>query len=111
MSDHLKAEHYENSEGATLTVHLDDDTTVDLTQVDYTDTSTAQVDGFSAIFEGPLDPAFEQGSYTIEHANAGTGKALLVPVINRASEKRTYELVVSQMKEEVDEASEHRGED
>lgn len=102
MSDHLKREHYEDSEGTPLTVHLDDDTTVELTQVDYTDISNEKVDGFSVLFEGPPDQAFDQGSYPVEHANAGKGEVLLVPVVNQESKKRAYQLVVSKLKEDVE---------
>lgn len=73
-----------------------DDTTVALTQVDYTDTSTVQVDGVSAICEGAVDQPFDKGSDAIGHAKAVKGEALHFPVINRASEKRMYALVVSE---------------
>ncbi|PQJ34072.1 hypothetical protein BSZ35_05120 [Salinibacter sp. 10B] len=104
MSDIHNREHYEGTEGTTLIVKIDENTTVELTQVDYNDTSNAQIDGFSVLFEGSDDAIFDQGLYSVEHADVGAGEVFLVPVLSQDPEKRKYELVVSKLKKDVNEA-------
>jgi uncharacterized protein YrzB (UPF0473 family) len=109
MSDLHNREHYEGTEGTTLTVKVDENTTAELTQVDYNDASDDKIDGFSVIFEGSNDAIFDQGLHSVEHPDAGEGELFLVPVLSRNPEKRTYELVVSKLKEDVDEAGNDGG--
>lgn len=52
MSNLHDREHYEGKDGATLTVKVDENTTVELTHVDYNDASDEHIDGFSVVFEG-----------------------------------------------------------
>jgi hypothetical protein len=99
-----KRDHYEGNEGATLKVKIDENTTAELKQVEFEDTSTEDVDGFSVIFEGSHDHAFDQGLHSVEHPEAGEGELFLVPVISKEPKKRKYQLVVSNLKEDTDEA-------
>lgn len=99
MSTLFKREHFENNEGMTLKVHIDDETTAELTQIDYNDKSNAQIDGFSAVFEGPVDQAFDQDLHRVEHPDAGPGELFLVPVVGGDPEKRHYELTVVNLKD------------
>jgi hypothetical protein len=93
-------DHYEGNEGATLEVHVDENTTVELKQADFEDTSTEDIDGFSVIFEGSHEHAFDQGLHPVEHSEAGEGELFLVPVISKEPKKRKYQLVVSNLKDE-----------
>lgn len=111
MSDLHSRKHYQGKEGTILTVKVAENTTVELTQVDYNDASNAQIDGFSVIFEGSDDAIFDQGLYFVEHADAGAGELFLVPVLSQDPEKRKYELVVSKLKKDVDEAGGDAGQD
>ncbi len=99
MSDLHSREHYEGAEEATLTVNVDENTTAELTQVEYEDTSDEQIDGFSVLFEGSADAVFDQGLHAVEHSEAGAGELFLVPVISQDPEKRKYQLVVSRLKQ------------
>jgi hypothetical protein len=99
MSTLSKRKHFEGKEGMTLKVHLDEQTTAELTQIDYNDKSNEQVDGFSAVFEGPVDQAFDQDLHRVEHPDAGPGELFLVPVVGGDPQKRHYELTVANLKD------------
>lgn len=47
---------------------------------------------FSLLFKGPVEPAFEQGIYALEHEDVGSHALFLVPV-NQDDAGRYYEAV------------------
>jgi hypothetical protein len=92
MSTLSKREHFEGKEGMTLKVHLDEQTTAELTQVDYNDKSNEQIDGFSAVFEGPVEQAFDQDLHRVEHPDAGPGELFLVLLLEAIPKSVTTSL-------------------
>ncbi len=51
---------------------------------------------FSIVFRGPLEPAFKQGLFPVEHERLGTGSLFLVPIAREADGMR-YEAVFNRL--------------
>ena len=54
-------------------------------------------EAFSLVFTGDIAKSMEQDTYTIEHERLGTFTFLLVPVMSKNRESRTYEIVVNRL--------------
>lgn len=99
MSELFQRHHYEGREGSTLEVQLDEQSTAELSQVEFQDSSNEHIDGFTVVFEAPADQEFDQGMYPVKHPEAGEGEMFLVPMLNEASDKPQYGLTVANLKE------------
>lgn len=102
MSELLNRKHYEGKEGTKLKVHLDDETVSEIELKAFEDASNDDVEGFHVEFEGAEDQPFDQGVHKVEHPDAGEGQVFLVPIINKKTGKRSYQLTVASLKESDD---------
>jgi len=99
MSKLINRFYYKGKEETSLVVHTGSGETIPLKQVSYNDRSTAHIDGFSVVFEGPESPVLDQGTYTVEHPEAGKGELFLVPVVSPNPKTPRYEFTVSHLRE------------
>lgn len=99
MSKFASKDIFHGKEGASLKVKVDDNFTAELKQVEFSDASNDHVEGFSVVFEGPHDHAFDQGVHQVEHEEEGEGEMFLVPIVSKDPSRRLYEFVVSKMKD------------
>lgn len=99
MSKFTSKDIFHGKEGASLKVKVDEEYTAELKQVEVSDTSNEHVEGFSVLFEGTQEHAFDQGVHKVEHDEGGEGEMFLVPVASKDPNRRLYEFVVTKLKD------------
>lgn len=68
--------------------------------IEVEDRSSPQMEQFSLLFRGPLEPALDQGIRELEHAELGPMALFLVPVgPNRAGTGMRYQAVFNRIRE------------
>jgi hypothetical protein len=91
MVDNLPKETFHENLNTQFRIFFEPDITLDLELVEITEgISNHEHEQFSLIFRGPLETAFRQGMYRLEHERMGTLEIFLVP-IGRKPDGMIYE--------------------
>ena len=99
MPEKLNKETFDEHVGSTFEVKTESGA-VKLELAKVTDHSKENLESFSALFRGPKDKSFDQGTYKVSHGKLGELQLFLVPVVNpQDDDKNHYEFVVSRLKE------------
>lgn len=97
MLEHLRLSSFSEHLNTKFRVRAGGDKVVELELVEAKDLgSNARQEQFSMLFHGPLDDAFEQGTYRMEHEELGSHELFMVPVGVKEG-VREYEVIFNRL--------------
>ncbi len=97
MPEELHKSSFDPHLNSSFEIYVDatDKVTVELVEV--SDHSNEQIDGFSVIFQGPLENQLHQAIYTLAHEKMGEISLFLVPIVYGKTDAVYYEAVFSRL--------------